>query len=100
MIQIMKQIEAPRMPIIFSNSGKTIAKPTNMALTPTLIRNLVVVVIHPPILEPINDDVEGDEPPASALATPNNTSNAEIMGFAFKGVLAKGMIQINPLIKG
>lgn len=87
-MQMMKQIDAPNIPMIFSNSGNTIAKKTNTALTPTLITNLFTE------LKIALDLV------SAWLDTPNNTSKDEIIGFALRGVLANGITQINDFING
>ena len=73
--------------MILSNSGNKMANTTKTALTPILITNLPNELTVSLILFLI-------------LATPNKTSNVEIMGLAFNGVLASGTKQINPLIKG
>ena len=85
---MIKQIEAPSIPMILSNSGNKIAKMTKTALTPILIINLPrVLIVSLNLL-------------ALMVETPNKTSKVEIIGLAFNGVLANGIIQINPLING
>lgn len=74
--------------MILSNSGNKMANTTKTALTPILITNLPNELTVSLILFVL------------ILATPNKTSNVEIMGLAFNGVLASGTKQINPLIKG
>lgn len=85
---MMKQIDAPNIPIIFSNSGNTMAKNTNNALTPIRITNL---------LDELNAAIALV---FATLFTPNNTSKEDMIGFALRGVLAKGIKQINDFIKG
>lgn len=83
-----KQIDAPRTPMILSNSGNKIAKDTNMALTPTRIVTL------PMIFNPFV--VQLSELPWVL----NMLSNVWMIGFAFSGVFASGIKQINPEING
>lgn len=87
-MQTKKQIDEPKMPITRSNSGKRIANPTKTAFTPILITSLMKELKKR--LKPFWED----------LSTLNKISKVEMMGFAFKGVLANGIRQIKPLSKG
>lgn len=81
-------MEAPKIPIIFSKSGKRMAKVTNEAFTPILMRNL------PTFLKKLDVLVK------PGVWTLKITSNVEMIGLAFNGVFANGIMQIKALIKG